>query len=117
MDIGGTVGRVRVRSQRVRRPDVLQPVAALMPWCCRKSGMYADTDVNSGRLGTLKSTSKKSVEWILKSTSKKPVEGIVSRGIVEISRNVDMEMRQEVNSSSVKTVGSQLCGNVLPAAR
>lgn len=103
--IGGTVGRVRVRSQRVRRPDVLQPVAALMPWCCRKSGMYADTDVNSGRLGTLKSTSKK------------PVEGIVSRGIVEISRNVDMERRQEVSSSSVKAVGSQLCDNVLPAAR
>ncbi len=81
MAIGGTVGRVRVRSQRLRRPEVLQPVAALIPWCWRKSGVYADTEGNSGRFGTLKSTSKKSEE------------GIVSRRIVEINRNVDMERR------------------------
>lgn len=108
MAIGGTVGRVRVRSQRVRQPEVLQPVAALMLWCWRKSGVNADTDGNSGRFGTLKSTSKNLVESIESidsdadgemAESEESVEvsgseeGIVSRGRVEIRRKVETERR------------------------
>ena len=40
-----------------------------------------------------------------------------SRGIVETIRKVDTERRCEVNSLSVKAMGTQLCGKVLPEAR